>query len=98
TPAGSFDTGSMQVPHIGCFKSYQGKQALAVTSFTMVSGPGEVTLLGGRPLAKVATLTSPDAGDSGFGVAIRSGSDVDGDGKQDLTVISNMSGWIIYGR
>ncbi|MCU1282242.1 MAG: hypothetical protein JWM53_5788 [bacterium] len=101
TTANSFDAPSMQPSAIGCFGSYKnGRPALAVSGTTMVSGPGQVDFYAGRPLAKVGTMMSPSGGDSRFGVALRNGNrtDVDGDGKEDLVVISDQFGWVIYGR
>jgi hypothetical protein len=101
TAANSFDVPSMQPAAIGCFGSYkQGLPALAVSAMPTVGGPGQLLLFAGRPLVQVGTMMSPSSGDSRFGAAIRSGNrtDVDGDGKEDLVVSSDQSGWVIYGR
>ena len=98
--ANGFDVAAMQPSSIGCFGSYKGgKAALAVSAMPMVSGPGEIDLYGGRPLTKIGTIASPSPSDSQFGKSIASGhADVDGDGKEDLVVSSDQSGWVIYGR
>ncbi len=99
--ANGFDVAAMQPSSIGCFGSYKnGKAALAVSAMPMVSGPGEIDLFGGRPLTKIGTIASPSPSDDQFGKSIVSGNhtDVDGDGKEDLIVTSNQSGWVIYGR
>jgi putative Ig domain-containing protein len=89
---------SVQPPQIACAAAYKGKPALVVSEG--FGTPGALHFFAGKPLAAVGTMTSPDAGDSGFGDAILSGNrtDVDGDGKEDLVVISSQFGWVIYGR
>jgi hypothetical protein len=101
TTANGFDVAAMQPSSIGCFGSYKGgNAALAVSAMPMVSGPGEIDLFAGRPLTKIGTINSPSPSDSQFGKTIASGNhtDVDGDGKEDLVVTSDQSGWVIYGR
>ena len=101
TAANSLDVATMQPAVIACFGSYKaGAPALAVSATTTVNGPGQVELFAGRPLAHVGTLVSPSTGDSRFGKEMRSGNhtDVDGDGREDLVVTSDQSGWVIYGR
>lgn len=65
-----------------------------------VGGPGEIDLFAGRPLTKVAAMPPPSPSDTRFGKTISSGIkfDVDGDGKQDVIVTSEQSGYVIYGR
>jgi hypothetical protein len=97
----AFTVDSMQPTSIACFGSYKaGQPALAVSTMPTVSGPGQVKLYGGRPLTLLGTMSSPSSGDSHFGIQMRNGNktDVDGDGKEDLVVISDQSAWVMYGR
>ncbi len=101
TAQNSFDVPSLQPAAIGCMPSYQnGRAALAVSGSATVSGGGEVDLFGGRPLAKLGTLTNPSAAETRFGKTILGAAkfDVDGDGKQDVVISSDQNAWVIYGR
>ena len=101
TAQNSFDVAAMDPAAIGCFPSYKnGTAALAVSSTSSINGPGEIELYAGRPLTKVGSMLPPSPSETRFGKAILRGIkfDVDGDGKQDVVVTSDQSGWVIYGR